>query len=421
MMLGEGKHDRSSSVIGRVSGYRVFVTLVFAWSIWCRSSLAFATQALFDDGAVRANPPHKLNSASANSRSQSVMLHQHWIEQVWQTKQPVDPKSPLTIDEPVALDPTDRIAVIRWVLSQTADQAVVYPSEQYFYFKFWAGHRLISGNLRFCDAQRGRVHFGYFDEYDQQFLYTGTIEDGVNGRVIPEGDQIQLTFEGMTRTFRLDRSWMTQEGLKLVDGETLVSGILDESGYSFWLIYHATGRRLYFILNEQRLTESLQSIESGGVTFLVGRSSRFIFFVEPESDRKILVGVDEDHVRANDYYDGPFDQVPPDLPLKPILEHIYPYVKDRGGIDEHGNFLSERHARVAISPYAKYTDTSTFLGQATAALNPLLAKDPEGLVFLDLVYEAKMDFHLTYQGAEQEAIAAPGTAPSTRSQTQSPE
>lgn len=336
-----------------------------------------------------------------------VAFHQDWIERAWRDLRPVDLETDLIESPLVELDPTDRRAVIRQVLQHTPATAVVYPSEQYYYFKLYAGHRLISGNLRFCDAQQGLVHFGYFDQHDGQFLETGTIRDGVNGEVELDGQRVRLVFEGIERTFELHQSWKSSQGLKLEPNETLVSGILDESGYCFWLIYHPQVRRLYFVLNESRLPERHHEIVSGGARFLIGQQSRFVFFVDPASRRKILVGVQEQQIRENNYFDGPFDQVPPDLPLKPILEHIYPYVKERGGIDQHGNFLRERHARVAISPYSKYSETSLFLSEAIAAIWPFPQSESQPIAFLDLVYESKMDFHLTLQEASRSSASDP--------------
>ena len=354
--------------------------------------------------------PTILDTSSTSSSSRSgvvVAFHQDWIERAWRDLRPVDLETDLIESPLVEIDPADRRAVIRQVLQHMPKTAVVYPSEQYYYFKLYAGHRLISGNLRFCDAQRGLVHFGYFDQHDGQFLETGTIRDGVNGEVEREGHTVRLVFEGIERTFELDRSWNSSDGLKLEPNETLVSGILDESGYYFWLIYHPQVRRLYFVLNESRLPERHHEITSGGARFLIGQQSRFVFFVDPASRRKILVGVQEQQIRENNYFDGPFDQVPPDLPLKPILEHVYPYVKERGGIDEHGNFLRERHARVAISPYAKYSETSLLLSEAIAAIRPFPERDSQPIAFVDLVYESKMDFHLTLQEASRSSVSDP--------------
>lgn len=110
-----------------------------------------------------------------------------------------------------------------------------------------------------------------------------------------------------------------------------------------------------------------------------------------DNDRQILVGVNSNQVRGNNYFDGPFDQIPPRLQIKELLERVCPYVKYRGGIDAHGNFLKLAHTRVAISPYVKYSSTSEFLQYANRVLDPTLADDD--LRFLELVKESKMEFH----------------------------
>lgn len=341
------------------------------------------------------------------SEPRAIVFNQEWLEHTWNCQRPVDPVSVLLPDhaDSKPVDPTDRFAVVKYVLTQIPDSAVVYPSERYYYFKFWCGHRLISGNLRFCHVNEGKVYFGYFDEFDSSFMNTGVVENKINGLVEVTDDVVRLTFSGIQKSFRLDRSWQDSDGLELLDDEELVSGILDESGYYFWLVYNRPKRRLYYVLNELKTPEHLSLVTSGGVQFSIGQISRFVFYLDEMSHRKILVGVYEDKIQKNNYFDGPFDQVPPDLNIKSILEEVYPYVKDRGGIDENGNFISLHHSRVAISPYVKYADTSSFLTFAAQVLMPQVSGN---LTFMDLVYESKMDFHLTTRGAHvgQEVLEA---------------
>jgi hypothetical protein len=120
-----------------------------------------------------------------------------------------------------------------------------------------------------------------------------------------------------------------------------------------------------FIRNANRPLPELRSGFSYGndVNFLVGQSSRFVFL--EENGRDILVGVHKANIESNNYYDGPFDQVPPRLELQEMLEAAYPYVKERGGIDRHGNFKSLTGNRVAISPYLQYESLNK-LHQASA-------------------------------------------------------
>ena len=113
----------------------------------------------------------------------------------------------------------------------------------------------------------------------------------------------------------------------------------------------------------------------------------FFFYSD---DRLVLVGVLSDNIARNNYYDGPFDQVPPNLNIKQELETVYPYVKLRGGIDQHGNFVSQHGVRVAISPYIVYSDTSEFVKEVSKRFE--MAKRNNTSFLTELVYEWKSNF-----------------------------
>ena len=91
----------------------------------------------------------------------------------------------------------------------------------------------------------------------------------------------------------------------------------------------------------------------------------------------------------NSYYDGPFDQVPPRLSLRDKLLRAYPYTKERGGIDNHGNFIAIADTRVAISPYTTYRKLSDLVEyQMRCQDHPTKSEK-----WSCLAYEWKRDFH----------------------------
>ncbi len=327
-----------------------------------------------------------------------LALNSDWLEKSWELKSPAYNAADYiskTAVGPADLDVTNGFEVVEFVLNRLPECSTVYPSERYFYFKFYCGHRLISGNLRFCDVENGEVHFGYFDEYDKGFLKAGTLDESINADVTFVNGTVSLKFKGIERTFVMDDSFKKLKTPTLHADEQIVSPILDESGYYLWLVYNQKARRLYYLLDESTSVESHHLISSGGIEFYMGLSSRFVFYNDKKRDRKILVGVSKAAILANNYFDGPFDQVPPDLDIKEVLEHVYPYVKERGGIDNHGNFVDDEHTRVAISPYVNYQDTSEFLKFGFLNVSP--TSDDDSLPFLNLVYESKMDFHLVIE------------------------
>jgi hypothetical protein len=142
--------------------------------------------------------------------------------------------------------------------------------------------------------------------------------------------------------------------LEVLEHEEFVTGVLDESGVPLSLLFNDLTGGFYYILNEEiGATERLIPVE-GDENCLIGERTRFVYLREPEFGRTLLVGVDAANIQANNYFDGPFDQVPPRLQIKEKLERAYPYTLLRGGIDDHGNFRELEHQRVAISPYQTY-------------------------------------------------------------------
>lgn len=127
---------------------------------------------------------------------------------------------------------------------------------------------------------------------------------------------------------------------------------------------------------------------------------------EPHTSRYILVGVHQREIRENGWYDGPFDQVPPNLPIRAMLEQAYPYVKDAGGLDENGNFLNVKGQRVAISPYQEYTSGPEFETGLESAVQDVAT--PEA--WTQATYEYKRDWRAptnpTTSGGHVQSLSA---------------
>ncbi len=272
-------------------------------------------------------------------------------------------------DEPSFEEPR---SVLRFVLSAAPTRAVVYPTERYYYYKFMLGPRVVSGNIRFADVEDGALSVGYFDAYSQRDMRVGHFkdgEDGVSMHYNAEAGEVLLQVDGLSRVFVLDRSALSPPGFDLLPGEQHVSGVRDESGYSLQLLYYKPARAFYYVLDERKpRPEPWVRGQSQMVEAWFGERSRFCFVKHPGTGRLILVGVSRREITQNTWYDGPFDQVPPRLPLRAMLEEAYPYVEDAGGLDEHGNFLEMEGQRVAISPYRVYESGAE------------LEKDLEGMI-----------------------------------------
>ena len=301
-------------------------------------------------------------------------------------------------DDPDFDDPR---SVFEFVLSNAPQSPTVFPSELYYYYEFALGERIVSGNLRFTEADEGVINIGYFDRLDRSAMrWAGfSSDDGVEVRMSEDRTGVTVTSGETSRTFSLYQGAFGNEAdIALVPGERYVSGILDESGYFFHLIYSDTHRAFYYVLQTNKpLPEPHVRLERvgenlpDGVEVLLGADSRFVFIRDNDLGRTVLVAVNVDQTAANTYYDGPFDQVPPKLPIRTMLETAYPYVAYGEGIDEHGRFLGKEGQRVAISPYFDYKTFDDVKGW----LEKTIDSEAEGVDrWIRAVLESKRYFHL---------------------------
>ena len=67
-----------------------------------------------------------------------------------------------------SFDVTKIDEVLDYVFSQLSDSVTVYPTENYYYFKFMHDGALYAGNFRLdvADRDKGIIHFAYFNEYN---------------------------------------------------------------------------------------------------------------------------------------------------------------------------------------------------------------------------------------------------------------
>lgn len=338
----------------------------------------------------------------ANTQVQGpVWFNVDFVRAKWESSG-VRGASPRECSECPRADFDDPASVVQFVLRHLESEERVFPSEQYFYYRFPLATRLVSGNIRFVDVQKGILHVGYFDEADRESVRLAEIADGRDGtvRVSADGTIVDVAYRGLERRFILDRSWtQAAEAVPLLESERLVSGVLDESGFYLWLLFDERLKQFFYVLNEaQPLPDRLSVARTEPPRLEVGVESRFVFYTDVPTKRRILVAVSSDAIARNSYYDGPFDQVPPNLPIKTMLEAAYPYVSMRGGIDAHGNFVGLQHQRVAISPYQSYER----LDQIVAFLTDAYAGEArDGTRWASMTYETKSRFHEQLQAQER--------------------
>ncbi len=265
------------------------------------------------------------------------------------------------------LDLLDSLSVFRYVFGNLDDEVTMYPSENYYYFRFTASGKSMWGSLSLSAHSRdkGILGFGYIEKQDR---YTGENYDAVGGgKEFSREDGVivekinpfrySATFEGKTVFFNFNLLSLDVPGkARLRNDEVFVGPNFDESGMKFYLIFNSREKHLFWILNEDgNLAETFNFINNYVV---VGERTGFAFYLDTINNRKILVGIDAYNALLNNWYDGPFDQLPDNyvytgqLELKKYIEAAY-YL-DTGSIDKYGNYTYEEGARVAVAPYYAY-------------------------------------------------------------------
>ncbi len=265
---------------------------------------------------------------------------------------------------PNDLDAKNPDAVFAAVFEQLAPKVTVYPTESYYYFTFQLGGINYAGNIRFDAADQfdGKVHFAYANEYaywrkplEPVYKKMGP-DDGVKteqaGKFL-----YKITFKGKTVEFELpDLSKIKPAPGTLRDDETYLGPIWDESGVQFLLVFNKTAKAFLYLLNETPKVDLYESTPlSPAVT--VGNRTSFAFYKDKLMNRQILIGDFVGHTMLNDYFDGPFDQLPDNyvegtalldsiLQVEPGLKGENP---DRYGADKTGEF------RYGITSYRYYS------------------------------------------------------------------
>lgn len=261
------------------------------------------------------------------------------------------------------IDLSDPLAVFGFVFRRLPPEVTVYPTENYFYWRFHASGREIWGNFRLdvADRDRGVLHLGYF-EYDASgrrartkgWLRDLTAKDGVRLERV-DAWVYSVTYRGRTVLFRLhDSGWSPPGPARLRPEEAYVGPVFDESGVRFHLLFNKTAKHFYYMLDERH--PAPEAYDPSGKHRVIGQRTGFAYYLDRRLKRKILIGVHALNVRRNNYYDGPFDQLPDNYVdrsrIATWLVQAFPDL--RGKINRYGQLLDGSGDRVAISSYYVY-------------------------------------------------------------------
>lgn len=278
-----------------------------------------------------------------------------------------------------SFDIEDTDATFQFVFSALADSVNVYPTENYYYFGFFHDGVRYAGNLRLAAADRDQniLHFAYFSDTG------GSAESGpVHYRRLSLSDGVRISRLGelvyrveygdKSVVFRLnDLSSVAPPGGFLREEEIYIGPVFDESGIEFFLVFNSDRRVFHYLLNETGTVRDRLVPSRFSDRILVGQRTGFSFYRDHYLARKVLIGVDAANVRANNYLDGPFDQLPENFVvsdrLKNAIEASDPTVKGR--VDRLG-YLDGGPSRYLIDPYITHGDRIELKSVENCAADP---------------------------------------------------
>lgn len=256
------------------------------------------------------------------------------------------------------------------LLASMEESVIVYPSEHYFYYKTNYHGKPISGTIllkeTFIDSSK--VTFGYVEKYPRDLSIhaygssiggSGTYTEEDSVYVKRQNDSLcTISFRDVSVDFHFYMPGMNPpKQVKFLPSEEFLCNGMDESGLKHGLVYNKTTNSMYWILNEDEKVP--ETFDKYTPEILVGKRTEFVYYNDSTMNRKILIGVSVLNVLNNNWFDGPFDQVPDvyikqgKLDMKKYIDKVYGFREDR--IGKYLNYIGET-GRVAVNNYTCYDD-----------------------------------------------------------------
>jgi len=314
-----------------------------------------------------------------------------------------------------ALKITDAVSVFRMVLESLPDRVKVYPTENYYYFKFNYAGVQYSGNIRLENERRdqGQVHFAFapeFTEWKEQDPAVFKILTKADGVTIEKIDDLsyRVSLGAKTVVFDLnDLRHVKPPADAMTADERFIGPIFDESGVRFLLVYNPKLKAFHYLLDETITPNETFTPSPSTDRILIGKRTGFAFYRDHKLNRKILIGVHEGNSRVNNYYDGPFDQLPDNFiegnSLRDAILDVAPYLKGR--IDRYGSSF-DGETRYMIAPYTHYAVEDDLMMFHRCATSKDVPADQYHLCF---VYDESED-----DAQNAPAASAPAAPPASK-------
>ncbi len=262
------------------------------------------------------------------------------------------------------LDVDDPLKVFAFVLNALPDRVTVYPTENYYYFRFLHRGTPYAGNLRIEVSDKPAVlHFAYYrtqTPWHPEAKATEITLGEAQGVKLEKQDHLRyrIAYRDKSVEFALnDLSQLKPQAKQLAPDERFIGPVFDESGLRFLLVFNEKLKIFLYILDDSMpLPEETFPVREES-RIAIGRRTGFAYFRDLRLPRQILVGVYEDNLLLNSYYDGPFDQLPDNFiegeTLRSAILSAAPRLKHK--IDRFGRAL-DRNIRYAIKPYRAYIE-----------------------------------------------------------------
>ena len=271
------------------------------------------------------------------------------------------------VARPTTLNVDDPMAVFGFVLARLPQRVKVYPTENYYYFGFTHRGIRYAGNIRLDTSNRddGKADFAYFEDtaqwYDDSAIQH-LVLDAARGVTIEKVEPLvyRVSYQGRSVTFALnDLSQVRPPAGALGPDEKLIGPIFDESAIRFFLVFNPKLRIFHYVLDETESVAEQFFPSRKNDRILVGKRTGFAFYRDHRLNRKIMIGAFEGNMRANNYFDGPFDQLPDNFiegeTLREAILSVRPQLK--GHIDRFGS-APDGSIRFMIGPYLPYREVS---------------------------------------------------------------